>query len=82
VDLGCETNFWLSPVRIGPFFRFEDIHPANRLRTSPVVALGGYSRQESVTAPNRLLLLCQLKEEVSQDEGRLFSSVESNIVSG
>ena len=27
----CETNFWLSPVRIGPFFKFDDIHLANEL---------------------------------------------------
>jgi hypothetical protein len=78
----CETNFWLSPARIGPFFKSDDIHLANELGMSSVAASEGYRRQESVTTPNRLLLLRQLKEEANQAIGRLFSSVEFNIVSG
>jgi hypothetical protein len=67
---------------LGPFSTFDDIRPANELCRRLAAAVEGYRRQESVIASNRLLLPRQLKEEANKVVGRLFSSVESNIVLG
>jgi hypothetical protein len=44
--------FWLSPGRIRPLQKSDEIHPANRLQAATVAALGGNGRQEAVTASN------------------------------
>jgi hypothetical protein len=62
---------------VGHFLKSDDIHLANDLGMSSVAASKGYRRQESVTTPNRLLLLRQLKEEANQKVGGLFSKVRN-----
>jgi hypothetical protein len=62
---------------VGHFLKSDDIHLANDLGMPSAASSKGYRRQESVTIPNRRLLLCQLKEEANQKVGRLFSYVET-----
>jgi hypothetical protein len=59
------------------FLKSDDIHLANDLGMPSAASSKGYRRQESVTIPNRLLLLRQLKEEAKQKVGMLFFKVRN-----
>ena len=48
----CKTNFWLLPSRVRQFSNFDDIHLANRPRTTSEATVGGYHHQEAVTTSN------------------------------
>ena len=72
----CKTNFWLSPSQIRQFLKSDEIHPANEIYPTLGAAVGGYRRQESVMAYNRLLPLCRHKEEASEEQAGYFPSVE------
>jgi hypothetical protein len=49
---GVRPIFWLSPGRIRPLQKSNEIHPANGLQAATVAALGGNGWQEAVTASN------------------------------
>jgi hypothetical protein len=63
-DIVYETNFWLSPAQIGPFFESDDIHLANELGTSSVAAM------KAIAVKNRLRLLTDSYSFVSSRRRR------------